>query len=159
MQIFFGTISRTSTTRAGNVVSSRRPNPANVFAVHLLTTSTLRRMIRLNTSAIWDVRRFRPNQVIEIGGGHEAVEVGWTNRAACRIRCDEGEIATVRCAMTIHARRALPRDPSVLRKSSTTPISVSACTPRSSRQERSRCRMPWMSEATAFVFAQRCALR
>jgi uncharacterized protein YcbX len=89
----------------------------DLFPIHLLTTSALDTMQRLNAGAEWDVRRFRPNLLVETGGalsGH--VERNWRGH---RIRIGgfeaAGELPTVRCAMPMHAQRGLPRDPSVLR--------------------------------------------
>jgi hypothetical protein len=87
----------------------------DAFPLHLLTTSSLEMMKRLNPEAIWDPRRFRPNFLIEsqLSGlleadwGLQRFEIG-TAQVQCRI-------PTVRCGMTIHAQTGLPKDPSVLR--------------------------------------------
>jgi hypothetical protein len=88
----------------------------DLFPLHVLSTSALARMSRLNRSAAWDARRFRPNVVIDTGAAEDAVENGWVGRA---IRIGgfvaKGELPTVRCAMPVHAQAELPRDPSVLR--------------------------------------------
>ena len=88
----------------------------DLFPIHLLTTSSLRLMSGLNPGAIWDVRRFRPNVLIDTGSSAEAVENQWVNRAV-RIGgfVVRGELLTVRCAMPMHAQADLPRDPTVLR--------------------------------------------
>lgn len=85
--------------------------------LHLLTTASLAAMERINPSAEWDVRRFRPNLLVETEPGIEGlVEADWSGRTL-RI----GELAmecwvpAVRCGMTTHAQDALPKDPSVLR--------------------------------------------
>lgn len=85
--------------------------------LHLLTTSSLAAMTRLNPSAVWDARRFRPNFLIETEEDIEgAVETGWSGRALrlgeLTLKC---EIPTVRCGMTIRAQAGLPEDPTVLR--------------------------------------------
>ena len=74
-------------------------------------------MTRLNPAAAWDVRRFRPNFLIETKSGIEGlVEASWSGRilrlGALILRC---EIPTVRCGMTTHAQAELPKDPTVLR--------------------------------------------
>ena len=89
----------------------------DAFTIHAITTSSLDMMRRLNPSATWDVRRFRPNFVIatepQIKG---LVESEWAGRKVrlgnVEIRC---EIPTVRCGMTIQAQKDLPKDPSILR--------------------------------------------
>ena len=37
----------------------------DLFPIHMLTTSTLQFMSQLNPAAIWDVRRFRPNVLVD----------------------------------------------------------------------------------------------
>jgi uncharacterized protein YcbX len=87
----------------------------DLFSIHLLTTSTLRRMSRVNPAADWDVRRFRPNLLLETDQP-DASEANWTGRT---IRVGhvalKAEIPTVRCAMTMQAQGTLRRDASVLR--------------------------------------------
>jgi uncharacterized protein YcbX len=85
--------------------------------VHLLTTASLAAMAGRNAQARWDVRRFRPNFVVETAPGTEGlVEVAWCGRSvrlgALEIRC---EMPTVRCVMTTLPQDDLPKDPSVLR--------------------------------------------
>lgn len=89
----------------------------DAFPLHLLTTASLVTMARLNPAAAWDVRRFRPNILIETVVGVEGlVEVQWGGRTlrlgALHVRC---EMPTVRCGMTAHAQADLPQDPTVLR--------------------------------------------
>jgi uncharacterized protein YcbX len=89
----------------------------DAFPIHVLTTSSLKAMARFNQTAAWDVRRFRPNFLIETGEGIEGlIEADWGGR---RLRIGElelqCEIPTVRCGMTTHAQGDLPKDPSVLR--------------------------------------------
>jgi uncharacterized protein YcbX len=85
--------------------------------IHLLTTASLAAMSRLNPNAVWDVRRFRPNFLIETEAGIEGlIEAAWSGRTlrvgGVEFRC---EIPTMRCGMTMHAQDGLPKDPSVLR--------------------------------------------
>ena len=89
----------------------------DAFPIHLLTTSSLKAMANLNAMAAWDVRRFRPNFLIETGEGIEGlIEADWAGRqlrvGELALKC---EIPTVRCGMTTHAQGGLPKDPSVLR--------------------------------------------
>jgi uncharacterized protein YcbX len=87
----------------------------DAFPIHLLTTSSLKIMQRLNPDAIWDVRRFRPNFLIEseLNG---LIELEWSSQnlqiGSAVLRC---QIPTARCGMTTHAQKGLPKDPSVLR--------------------------------------------
>ncbi|MEJ7577744.1 MAG: MOSC N-terminal beta barrel domain-containing protein [Pyrinomonadaceae bacterium] len=85
--------------------------------IHLLTTSSLAAMLRLNPAAVWDARRFRPNFLIETESDIEGlVEAGWSGQALrlgeLTLKC---ELPTVRCGMTTHAQAELPKDPTVLR--------------------------------------------
>lgn len=88
----------------------------DVFPIHVLTTSALSLMSRLNPAATWDARRFRPNVLVDTNATTGAVENDWVARA---IRIGgfniKGEVPTIRCAMPMHAQADLPRDPSVLR--------------------------------------------
>jgi hypothetical protein len=85
--------------------------------IHLLTTASLAAMSRLNPSAAWDVRRFRPNFLVETEPGIEGlVEADWSGRTlrmgGLSLEC---WVPAVRCGMTTHATDELPKDPSVLR--------------------------------------------
>lgn len=89
----------------------------DLATIHLLTTSSLATMARLNPTAAWDVRRFRPNFLIETGCDIEGlVEAGWSGQmlqlGKLRLRC---ELPTVRCGMTTHRQADLSKDPTVLR--------------------------------------------
>jgi uncharacterized protein YcbX len=88
----------------------------DLFPIQVLTTSTLRLMAQLNPAADWDVRRFRPNVLVDTESATGAVENDWVGRV---IRIGDlvvkGELLTIRCAMPMHAQADLPRDPSVLR--------------------------------------------
>ena len=89
----------------------------DAFPVHVLTTASLDAMRKVNSEALWDVRRFRPNFLIETPPETEGlVENEWASR---RVRIGEVTIAcsipTVRCGMTMHAQGDLPKDPTVLR--------------------------------------------
>jgi uncharacterized protein YcbX len=89
----------------------------DAFPIHVLTTSSLRAMASFNAAAAWDVRRFRPNFLIETAAGIEGlVEARWGGRhlrlGELELKC---EIPTVRCGMTTHAQANLPKDGSVLR--------------------------------------------
>jgi uncharacterized protein YcbX len=88
----------------------------DLFPIHVLTTSTLQLMSTLNPVASWDVRRFRPNVLVDTKSTTGIAENDWVDRA---IRIGDfvvkGELPTIRCAMPMHTQADLPRDPSVLR--------------------------------------------
>jgi uncharacterized protein YcbX len=89
----------------------------DAYPIHVLTTSSLRAMESFNATAVWDVRRFRPNFLIETADGIEGlVETRWRGQhlrlGELVLKC---EMPTVRCGMTTHAQANLPKDPSVLR--------------------------------------------
>lgn len=87
----------------------------DAFPMHVLTTSSLETMRRLNPAALWDVRRFRPNFFVETDAGVDGlVEFQWTSvrLGAVQLKC---EVPTERCAMATNAQKELPKDPSVLR--------------------------------------------
>lgn len=89
----------------------------DAFPIHVLTTSSLDTMRRFNPAAKWDVRRFRPNFLIETDAGIDGlIESEWSGKNVrfgdVELRC---EISTVRCGMTIQAQKEFPKDPSILR--------------------------------------------
>ncbi|MDQ5844527.1 MAG: MOSC domain-containing protein [Acidobacteriota bacterium] len=89
----------------------------DAFPIHLLTSASLATMAQFNPSAVWDPRRFRPNFFIETAEGIEGlIEANWAGRrlrvGTVELKC---EIPCVRCGMTSHSQKELPKDPSVLR--------------------------------------------
>jgi uncharacterized protein YcbX len=89
----------------------------DAFPIHLLTTASLAEMARLNPAAKWEVRRFRPNFLIETEPEIKGlIEPEWSERKVrignVELRC---QIPTVRCGMTIQAQAGLEKDPSILR--------------------------------------------
>jgi len=89
----------------------------DAFPIHVLTTASLETMSHLNPKARWDVRRFRPNFLIETEPEFKTlIESQWNGHAlrlgSVELRC---EIPTVRCGMTMNAQEGLPRDPTILR--------------------------------------------
>ncbi|MCC6156332.1 MAG: MOSC N-terminal beta barrel domain-containing protein, partial [Candidatus Hydrogenedentes bacterium] len=78
----------------------------DAFPIHVLTTASLNAMKKANSGAVWDVRRFRPNFLMETSPELEGlVESEWAGRS---VRIGEVTIActipTVRCGMTMHAQ-------------------------------------------------------
>jgi hypothetical protein len=89
----------------------------DAFPLHLLTTSWLAHLAARNPAGRFDVRRFRPNLLIEPAGGEpRQVELDWAGRTLrvgeARIRV---EVACPRCVMTTLPQQDLPKDPGVLR--------------------------------------------
>jgi uncharacterized protein YcbX len=90
----------------------------DAFPLLLVTDATLRRLGELAPSSVVDVRRFRPNFLIETADktGAALPEIGWAGK---RIRIGGATIAgTVpcpRCVMITHGFGDVPRDPSLMR--------------------------------------------
>ena len=86
--------------------------------VHALTTATMNRLSGLYPPGRFEVRRFRPNIVVELVSGEENfVENAWIGHTLSI----GGEVwlsvtgLCPRCVMTTLAQGDLPRDPSILR--------------------------------------------
>ncbi|OGT80764.1 MAG: hypothetical protein A3H91_07880, partial [Gammaproteobacteria bacterium RIFCSPLOWO2_02_FULL_61_13] len=89
----------------------------DVTPLQLLTTASLAHMTAKNPGANWDVRRFRPNVLIETNGGLTGlVEAEWAGKS---LRIGELTVhcpgPTPRCAMTMQAQRDFPFDRTILR--------------------------------------------
>ncbi len=88
----------------------------DAFPVLLLTDATLRRLAELAPASRIDVRRFRPNFVIDTDGAADFVETGWAGR---RLRIGgallQATVPCPRCVMITHAFDDLPRDPQLMR--------------------------------------------
>ena len=86
--------------------------------VHLLTTATLDRLRELYPQGRFEVRRFRPNIVVQLASGEKSfAESAWVGRTlaigtAVRLNIT-GPCG--RCVMTTLAQGDLPRDPGILR--------------------------------------------
>ena len=83
--------------------------------LHLLTTSALRWLESNLPASRIDVRRFRPNVLLDVAGA-ALVEDAWVGRrfalGSAVVRVVE---RTERCVMTTNAQSELPKDPAVLR--------------------------------------------
>ncbi len=84
-------------------------------AIHLLTTNTVAELARLESQSAFDVRRFRPNIVVEVPDADGFVENDWKS-----IKVGEGLELNVlmpvpRCVMTTLGQSELRRDPGILR--------------------------------------------
>ncbi len=99
------------------------PSPAGTFldlaAVHVLTTSSIARCREERPETDWDVRRFRPNVLVDLGSSDGAgfPEDKWVGR---RVRVGGAVISvdqrTVRCAMPLRAQPGgIERDIEVFR--------------------------------------------
>jgi uncharacterized protein YcbX len=96
------------------------PSPSGTFldlaAVHVLTTGSLARCREANPTTTWDVRRFRPNVVVDLddGGFPEDAWVGHHVRIGDAVL--DVQLRTVRCAMPLRAQPGgIERDPNVFR--------------------------------------------
>lgn len=87
----------------------------DLSALHVLTTATLDRLHELAPGATFDVRRYRPNLVLD-GAGEGFVENDWPGSemavGGARVRYS---FATMRCVMTTLAQGDLPTDVETLR--------------------------------------------
>ncbi len=86
--------------------------------VHVLTTATLDRLRELYPQGRFEVRRFRPNVVVELADDvKDFVENGWVGHTlalgdAVRLRITG---PCPRCVMTTLPQADLPKDPGILR--------------------------------------------
>ena len=86
---------------------------ADAYALHIVTTSSLRTMAMYGGD--FDVRRFRPNIVVDsdLDGLAEQDWIGGTLRAgevSARV-----EIPTIRCTIPLREQAGVPADPAVMR--------------------------------------------
>lgn len=87
----------------------------DVAAAHLLTTASLRAAEALGPGSVWDVRRFRPNALLDVAGDG-FVEDAWVGRSV-----GVGEavadpfMPTVRCALPTRGQPGLAKDPEIAR--------------------------------------------
>ena len=76
------------------------------YPVHIMTTSSLNALAAAGGGDDVDVRRFRPNILIDTGDAEGLLEVDWTGK---KLRLGEVVIemmtTTVRCAVPAHAQR------------------------------------------------------
>ena len=90
----------------------------DLASVHLLTTATIDRLRALYPQGRFEVRRFRPNIVVEPRPGQDGfVENAWIGRAVAigdRVRLHVTGPCP-RCVMTTLAQGDLPKDPGILR--------------------------------------------
>ena len=86
------------------------------FPLHVLTTSSLQRLAALRQIEAVDVRRFRPNLLIDVGEPGGFVEDQWVGG---RLQLGPVELlareATKRCGITLISQPGLDEDPEILR--------------------------------------------
>ena len=91
---------------------------ADAYPLHVITSASLATMAAHEPNGDFDVRRFRPNIVVDTGAASGLVEQGWLGGvlrapdAAIRV-----EIPTIRCSMPLREQPqyGLVADPSVVR--------------------------------------------
>lgn len=88
-----------------------------VAPLHIVTTATIKHFAALRPEADWDIRRFRPNIVIEpLAGESGLVEQAWVGRTLvigdARFPCTE---TAPRCGAVTRPLEELPKDTSMLR--------------------------------------------
>lgn len=96
--------------------------PAGTFfdaaPVHVLSTATLDRLRELYPSGRFEVRRFRPNLVVQVASSErsfvENTWVGHTLAVGEEVRLKVGALC-LRCVMTTLPQGDLPKDPGILR--------------------------------------------
>ena len=76
--------------------------------VHVLTTASLRAASALHPDGAWDVRRFRPNLLLDVDGD-EFVEDEWTSITVGDVELEVYK-RTTRCALTSRAQPGLDDD-------------------------------------------------
>jgi uncharacterized protein len=96
-------------------MSTEKGTFADLAALHLITTSSLRHLAALAPASEIDIRRFRPSIVIDTGDTEGFVENDWAGRTG---KIGGATItfgtAAPRCIMTTVEQGDLPRDTTVL---------------------------------------------
>ncbi|MEO7804446.1 MAG: MOSC N-terminal beta barrel domain-containing protein [Actinomycetota bacterium] len=90
----------------------------DVSLIHILTTATIDRLRDLNPGGRFEVRRFRPNIVVELASGErEFAENAWVDRTLAIGDQSRLRISGLcsRCVMTTLAQGDLPKDSGILR--------------------------------------------
>ena len=89
----------------------------DAFPLLLMTTRSLETLAARAPDCEIDVRRFRPNLLIDTEDSSDWPEIAWQGQA---LRIGEAvlqvEVDCPRCVMTTHGFADLPRDPAIMRK-------------------------------------------
>jgi len=102
------------------VVTDEAMPPGTFFdsaVVHVLTTATIDRLGTLYPEGRFEVRRFRPNIVVQTENGDGFVENDWVGRTLAlgdEVRLNITKPCS-RCVMTTLPQGDLPKDPGILR--------------------------------------------
>jgi uncharacterized protein YcbX len=87
----------------------------DAYPIHIVTRASLRALTERASGARFDVRRFRPNVVIELEGS-EFAEFGWCGGRLLAPRVTfEPNIPTLRCSVPTRPQDDLAADPGVVR--------------------------------------------
>jgi uncharacterized protein YcbX len=89
----------------------------DAFPLHLMTSASLSTLQERAPDTVMDIRRFRPNFLIEeVGGESDFPEASWCGH---RLAIGEAEIEIIaecpRCVMTTHGFDDVPKAPAVMR--------------------------------------------
>ena len=88
----------------------------DAFPLLLMTTQSLAHLSSLATDQVFDVRRFRPNLLIDANSSQPFPEQEWVGR---KLRVGDAEVEITmdcpRCVMTTHGFQDLAKDPGIMR--------------------------------------------
>lgn len=109
-------LERADTPALGRIAATGAHHDA--APIHLLTTSTLAHLRAIAPTSDWDVRRFRPNLLLDDGTTPTAFAedalVGGTLRGPSGLKLTVA-LPTPRCVVPTRAQDGLPADPRILR--------------------------------------------
>lgn len=87
----------------------------DVYPIHLITTASLRAMEREAPGSRFDVRRFRPNLLVDVDGD-DLAEFEWCGGQLRGAQVSlSTDIPAIRCSIPTREQGELPPDPNVLR--------------------------------------------
>lgn len=111
-----GLVLRDTTADLPVALATEKTSFVDLAAIHLVTTASLRALAPVVPDAVIDIRRFRPNIVVDTGDAEGFVEGDWVGR---RVTVGDDVVLRVadnatRCIMTTLAQGDLPADRTVL---------------------------------------------